>query len=74
MGMYHLNGAGGLAFYEFPQITDQTGFKRMYRSRLDTIILDKPGMDKMVSEAVEAFRLNQAVFDSMLVASETTRK
>jgi heme oxygenase len=74
MGMYHLNGAGGLAFYEFPQITDQTGFKRMYRSRLDTIILDKPGMDKMVSEAVEAFRLNQAVFDSMLAASETTRK
>jgi len=55
-------GAAGLEFYDFPEIPRAKPFKDLYRERLDGLALDDAEVERAVSEAQEAFRLNRAMF------------
>ena len=56
----------GLAFYEFPEITDKKGFKDSYRRVLDTMIsATQKQVDAVVVEANYAFRLNMYMFEEI---------
>tara|TARA_B100001029_G_scaffold24360_1_gene17001 strand:+ start:6037 stop:6762 length:726 start_codon:yes stop_codon:yes gene_type:complete len=56
----------GLAFYEFPEITDKKGFKDSYRRVLDTMIkVDQGDVNAIVVEANYAFRLNMYMFEEI---------
>jgi len=56
----------GLAFYEFPEITDKKGFKESYRSVLDTMVpATQKDVDSIVVEANYAFRLNMYMFEEI---------
>ena len=56
----------GLAFYDFPEITDKKGFKDSYRSVLDNFIpVDQQDVNAIIVEANYAFRLNMYMFEEM---------
>ena len=56
----------GLAFYEFPEISDKKGFKESYRRDLDTMIPStKKNVDGIIVEANYAFRLNMYMFEEI---------
>ena len=56
----------GLAFYEFPEITDKKGFKDSYRRVLDTMMkVDQGDVNAIVVEANYAFRLNMYMFEEI---------
>ena len=56
----------GLAFYEFPEISDKKGFKESYRRVLDTIIpATQKDVDGIIVEANYAFRLNMYMFEEI---------
>ena len=56
----------GLAFYEFPEITDKKGFKDSYRRVLDTMVpATQKDVDGIVVEANYAFRLNMYMFEEI---------
>ena len=56
----------GLAFYEFPAISDKKGFKESYRRVLDTIIpATQKDVDGIIVEANYAFRLNMYMFEEI---------
>ena len=56
----------GLAFYEFPEISDKKGFKESYRRVLDTIIpATQKNVDGIIVEANYAFRLNMYMFEEI---------
>ena len=57
----HPTGAG-LAFYDFPAISNHTEFKDAYRARLDALPLDEAAGAALVAEANHAFDLNRGVF------------
>jgi len=56
----------GLAFYEFPEISDKKGFKESYRKVLDTMIpATQKNVDGIIVEANYAFRLNMYMFEEI---------
>ena len=56
----------GLAFYEFPEISDKKGFKTSYRSVLDDFIeVDQHQINDIIAEANFAFRLNMYMFEEI---------
>ena len=56
----------GLAFYEFPEISDKKGFKESYRRVLDTMIpATQKDVDSIIVEANYAFRLNMYMFEEI---------
>ena len=56
----------GLAFYEFPEITDKKTFKDSYRRVLDTMIpVDQSKVNAIITEANYAFRLNMYMFEEI---------
>jgi heme oxygenase len=63
---YNLSSDQGLAFYDFPQITNYSQFKDEYRARLDSIRVDDMTLQSIINEANQAFVLNQEVFNSMM--------
>ncbi len=66
---FNLSSNEGLAFYDFPQITDHSQFKDAYRAQLDSMPLDEITSQKIVDEANHAFALNRKVFDSMMTST-----
>ena len=56
---------GGLAFYEFPDIEDKKQFKETYRATLNLLPVDQSDVNKIVTEANFAFRLNMYMFDEL---------
>jgi heme oxygenase len=64
--MYRLDSDQGLAFYDFPQISDYTAFKNEYRARLDSLPIDLPTAEKLIAEANHAFELNRRVFAALM--------
>lgn len=63
---FNSDSGNGLAFYEFPQISNHAQFKDEYRILLDSLRVDEQTARKLVHEANLAFELNCGVFDSML--------
>ena len=56
----------GLAFYEFPEITDKKMFKDSYRKVLDTMVpATQKDVDAIIVEANYAFRLNMYMFEEI---------
>ena len=56
----------GLAFYDFPEITDKKGFKDSYRSVLDNFLpVDQQDVNAIIVEANYAFRLNMYMFEEI---------
>ena len=56
----------GLAFYEFPEITNKKMFKDSYRRVLDTMVpATQKDVDSIVVEANYAFRLNMYMFEEI---------
>lgn len=53
-----LSSSSGLAFYEFPAVSDPTAFKNDYRQRLDALPLSPEEADGVVAEARDVFLLN----------------
>lgn len=64
--MFQLSNTQGLAFYEFPKISDHNQFKDQYRARLDHLPVNENDAQKIVDEANYAFELNRNVFAAML--------
>jgi heme oxygenase (biliverdin-producing, ferredoxin) len=58
----NLSEAGGLAFYEFKDITDEKAFKANYRSALNELPIDEATADLIVDEANAAFGMNMKMF------------
>jgi heme oxygenase (biliverdin-producing, ferredoxin) len=58
-----------LSFFEFPEITDTAVFKKNYRRAIDDCGVLIDDVSTVVSEAVAAFELNIAVFESVQRAS-----
>ena len=56
---------GGLAFYEFPDIEDKKQFKETYRATLNLLPVDQSDVNKIVTEANFAFRLNMYMFEEL---------
>jgi heme oxygenase len=48
----------GLSFYAFPELDDERGFAREYRAAIDATAASFGDPERIVEEAVEAFRLN----------------
>ena len=55
-------GAPGISFYQFATIEKVKPYKDRYREALDTAPMAESEHDLAVSEAIVAFRLNQAIF------------
>ncbi len=60
--LFSLEGAGGLAFYDFPAIADHQVFKEDYRSRLNALTDDASEQNALIGEARRAFEMTGAVF------------
>jgi len=58
-------GEKGVAFYEFPTITDERAFKNMYRAAMDALPCDEAYTEKIVAEANNAFVLNMNMFKEL---------
>ncbi len=58
----NLSEAGGLAFYEFKDISDEKTFKANYRSALNELPIDEATADQIVDEANAAFGMNMKMF------------
>jgi heme oxygenase len=56
---------GALSFYDFPDIADLAAFRLDYRAALDRAAQEIPDITPVVDEAVEAFRLNIALSESV---------
>lgn len=65
-------GDEALNFYNFIEISDEKEFKQNYRSVLDCYEFTEEEIEKIISEANNAFRLNMKVFQELegnLIAS-----
>jgi len=56
----------GVRFFVFDHLDNGVQFKKRYRALLDAVPWDAAERDRVVAEAVRAFELNAAVFDSLL--------
>ncbi|MEM9163708.1 MAG: heme oxygenase (biliverdin-producing) [Cyanobacteria bacterium P01_F01_bin.4] len=61
----NLSGSDGVAFYEFPTIPDEKGFKDNYRSSIDAAPVDEATADRIVEEANDAFGINMELFQEL---------
>ena len=59
-----LSGTQGLAFYEFPGVTDATAFKNHYRQMLDQMPVSAEAADGVIEEARAAFVLNMELAEA----------
>ena len=55
----------GLRFYEFEEIDDQKAFKNLYRSKLDSLPIDKEMVDLIIEEANNAYQFNMDMFKEL---------
>ncbi|MEE6520461.1 hypothetical protein FKM82_018346 [Ascaphus truei] len=66
----HLPATGeGLAFFSFDNVTNATKFKQLYRSRMNSIEVDKVTKERILEEAKNAFLLNVKVFEELQTLS-----
>ena len=61
----NLSDGQGTAFYEFPEIPDEKGFKARYRQSVDQAPLDDGMIVQIVQEANDAFGLNMVMFKEL---------
>ncbi|MBU6229858.1 MAG: heme oxygenase (biliverdin-producing) [Cyanobacteria bacterium REEB459] len=61
----NLNDGQGTAFYEFPEIPDEKGFKARYRQSVDQAPLEDAMIARIVQEANDAFGLNMVMFKEL---------
>jgi heme oxygenase (biliverdin-producing, ferredoxin) len=61
----NLTGSDGVAFYEFPTITDEKAFKNKYRESLGEAPVDEATANAIVEEANSAFGINMALFQEL---------
>lgn len=54
-----------VTFYDFSDLGDIVGFKRGYRTLLDTAPWDAPTQERLVRETAMAYRLNRMLFDEV---------
>ncbi len=59
---FSLEGADGVAFYEFPEIQDHQAFKGIYRTAMDTLPLSDAQKTELVEESKKVFDLNKNLF------------
>jgi heme oxygenase len=59
---YNLSGSDGVRFYEFENIPKVGEFKQLYRSRLDSLDLDRENADRMVNESLKSFDFHIELF------------
>ncbi|MEO0351126.1 MAG: heme oxygenase (biliverdin-producing) [Cyanobacteria bacterium P01_A01_bin.15] len=55
----------GVAFYEFPTISDEAEFKNRYRASIDAAPVDDAMADRIVEEANDAFGTNMVLFQEL---------
>ncbi|CAN5756670.1 heme oxygenase (biliverdin-producing) [soil metagenome] len=55
----------GTAFYGFGDAAHTAALKRDFRAGLGQIVLDEPGTDAVVAEAVQAFGLHRRLFEEL---------
>lgn len=55
----------GLAFFTFDAVSSAMKFKQLYRSRMNSLDLDKASKEKVVEEARTAFLLNIKMFEQL---------
>eukprot|EP00741_Cyanophora_paradoxa_P020092 tig00021234_g19393.t1 len=56
---------GGVAFYEFPAISDERAFKNQYRAALNALPLSDKETEEIVEEANKAFGMNMYMFKEL---------
>ncbi|XP_041812375.1 heme oxygenase 1a [Chelmon rostratus] len=61
----NLSSNEGLSFFAFPGVSSPNLFKRLYRSRMNSIELTEEKRAAVLEEAVDAFELNIKVFDDL---------
>ena len=61
----NLSGSDGVAFYEFPTISDEKAFKDNYRASLGEAPVDDQTADAIVEEANDAFGINMELFQEL---------
>jgi heme oxygenase (biliverdin-producing, ferredoxin) len=61
----NLHDNNGVAFYNFDNITDDSTFKTLYRSKLDNIPLTQEQISDIIGEANIAFTLNMKMFQEL---------
>ena len=57
--------ASTLSFYVFDGIDKLKRYKDAYRERIDALSIDESGVERLVAEAICAFKLNQALFTDL---------
>ncbi len=60
-----LSDQQGLSFYDFPQIADLAVMRDQYRRILDSLPLSSEQSAAVVTEAVRAFQMNQALLEAV---------
>lgn len=65
VGALDLPDGEGIAFYEFPEISDHAAFKQKFRQTMDELLLDESSQEAIIAEANLVFGLNTAVFDEL---------
>ncbi|KAJ8363359.1 hypothetical protein SKAU_G00121900 [Synaphobranchus kaupii] len=60
-----LSSGEGLSFFSFPGVTSPNRFKQLYRSRMNSIELNREQREGVLEEAVRAFECNIEVFDDL---------
>ncbi|KAI9480330.1 MAG: heme oxygenase-domain-containing protein [Benjaminiella poitrasii] len=60
----------GLKFYEFNNLGNQVDFKNFYRERLNAAKVNEQTRELIVSEAIQSFELNIALFNEIQELSE----
>ncbi|XP_062874939.1 heme oxygenase 1a [Trichomycterus rosablanca] len=60
-----LSGKEGISFFSFPGVTSPNRFKQLYRSRMNSIELNKEERRSVLDEAVKAFEFNIEVFEDL---------
>ncbi|XP_063784595.1 heme oxygenase 1 isoform X2 [Pseudophryne corroboree] len=63
----------GLAFFTFDYVTNATKFKQLYRSRMNSIEMDKASKQRVLEEAKTAFLLNVKVFEELQTLSRQSQ-
>ncbi|MCE9597931.1 MAG: biliverdin-producing heme oxygenase [Spirochaetia bacterium] len=69
---FELTDGQGLAFYEFPAVTDINAFKNSFRQALDNLPISPEEADALIKEGSTAFALNQKLFvelEPLLIAA-----
>ncbi|XP_066489667.1 heme oxygenase 1 [Tiliqua scincoides] len=62
----HLPSTGeGLAFFNFPGVTNISKFKQLYRARMNSIPMDSATEERILQEARKSFLLNIEVFEEL---------